>query len=450
MFFLQKPFEYEVRCPIHGSIPFNEREKKIINHPFFQRLRHISQLGFGSYVYPSAVHTRFTHSLGAMHLSGKIFEQLFIHGNPSLESLFPQKKLAYYYQLIRFAALLHDIGHPPFSHVSESILPSVVELSLPFLKKKETNRRATHEDFSVAIVIELSKAQHALITPEEKQDIIALLTGDIQLSASLFSDNNSVQIFPLLHQMISGEIDVDRMDYLLRDSYFAGVTYGNFDLNRIISSMSCWLHESTGNILLSVDNDGIPAYDDFLLARSNMFLQVYFHKTLSAFNQYLQNAFKEKEVFFQINGNLEEFLHCTENLFFEALKEVSHKKWAGKVIHRTVAKTLLRWINPNQEQKKRILIIKELLQKEGIEYIFTHPCNEFSSQLSYKTIKSDTLVSKQQAFGNIVYQPISETSPLLKIAKKNIEILQIYVFEDTLEFANEIINHTFSVKPLFT
>ena len=144
----------ESRCPIHGTISFNNREKQIIDHPFFQRLRYISQLGFANYVYTGATHSRFGHSLGVMHLAGGIFDRILSSEQNCLPSLFPQSDLSYFRQIIRFAALLHDVGHPPFSHSSEAILPQKKCLNLPlkWYKSISLEDQATHEDFSVSII----------------------------------------------------------------------------------------------------------------------------------------------------------------------------------------------------------------------------------------------------------------------------------------------------------
>jgi len=115
----------------------------------------------------------------------------------------------------------------------------------------------------------------------------------------------SPMIFPLLSQLISGEIDVDRMDYLLRDSYFAGVPYGQFDLERLISSLTFCIESSLNQFLLAIDGEAVPTYENFLLARVHMFSQIYFHKSLGAYIHYLRKAIQENEIDLKINGYYE-------------------------------------------------------------------------------------------------------------------------------------------------
>ena len=185
---MSNPFPiYKSRCPIHGLISFNEKERQIIDHPFYQRLRHISQLGFASYVYTGATHSRLAHSLGVMHLAGQIFDQIVTVEQDWLSELFTEEDLAYFRQIIRFAALLHDVGHPPFSHSSEAILPEkkMLELPVAWYESLSREQQATHEDFSIAIIYALAQETSPLLSMQEAQDICSLIDNAIQISESL-------------------------------------------------------------------------------------------------------------------------------------------------------------------------------------------------------------------------------------------------------------------------
>src|SRR3989344_4690018 len=138
---------YELRDPIHGSIKFNEREKSVIDHRFFQRLRYIYQLGLTDLVYPGAVHNRFIHGLGAMHVAGKLFNKI-LGEKEYLASFFNEEETKYMREVVRFAGLLHDIGHMPFSHAAETAMPNFCDLKIPreWFSNYDESRQATHED----------------------------------------------------------------------------------------------------------------------------------------------------------------------------------------------------------------------------------------------------------------------------------------------------------------
>ena len=196
---------YEIRDPIHGFIELNEWEWDIINHPAFQRLRRIRQLAWTDMVYPGATHTRFEHSLGVMHVATRLFDSLRKRESEILttEYLFEDAGLDRQRQIIRLAALLHDIGHGPFSHAAEELFP---------LKPRST-KRYQHEDYSSAIIefiLHEEIQNHPLNTNNFRikiSEIINIFTGvPIALNTLVWKN------------IVSGQMDADRMDYLLRDS----------------------------------------------------------------------------------------------------------------------------------------------------------------------------------------------------------------------------------------
>ncbi|HEX7927284.1 MAG TPA: HD domain-containing protein, partial [bacterium] len=193
---------YEIRCPVHGTVTFSPRELRVINHPLVQRLRCVSQLGLASLVFPGATHTRFNHSLGVMHLAGRVFDQIA----PSLElpGGAAGEAHTYWRTVVRMAGLLHDVGHPPFSHTFEAILPTKGRLPLPrdWYRHLEPTARATHEDFSVAAVHHLSQGPEALLTSEEARDICALIDDAIAPSDRMAKPPGGPSIYPVLKQII--------------------------------------------------------------------------------------------------------------------------------------------------------------------------------------------------------------------------------------------------------
>ncbi len=217
----------EIRDPIHGSISLNELELSLLDTPQMQRLRRIKQLGFTYLAYPSATHTRFEHSLGVMHLAGRIAEQIDL----------PKEDI----QLARICGLLHDIGHPAFSHTFEHLV--------------ERHSKRSHEDVACEIISKDPIASILSSAGFSSKDAVDALSG----RKKPFSD------------ILSSDLDADRMDYLLRDSHYTGVAYGVIDLERLIHTMK--LHKDQ---LVLTD---LPAAEFLLRARSLMYQTVYEHHT---------------------------------------------------------------------------------------------------------------------------------------------------------------------------
>ncbi len=274
--------QYYIRDPIHGFIEFNEWEKTIINSPEFQRLRRIKQLSLSDMVYPGTNHTRFEHSLGVMHVATQMFDNIvrrnkefLYHGLGYDESALKRQRL-----IIRFAGLLHDIGHAPFSHVGEDLMPVK-----PGQEDKQKKQRYKHEDYSITIIknrfkeyIDDYEYNHLKITTDE---VCELLKTDPPFTRQLFWRN-----------LISSQLDADRADYLLRDSYHAGVNYGKYDLKRILRTLTVLKDPETGNFLIGIDKSGWHAAEGLIVARYQMFSQVYFHHTRKAYDKHITEAIK--------------------------------------------------------------------------------------------------------------------------------------------------------------
>lgn len=225
-----------IRDSVYGDISLSNFEVRIMDMPQFQRLRRIKQLGLISLIYPGATHTRFEHSIGTMNLGSKLSEELGLNSDDI--------------ELIRASALLHDIGHGPFSHVSEGVLSVPHEELTKYVVTKTSMRDLLEEKFDV-------------------NEIVDIVNGKGYLGP-----------------IVSGELDVDRMDYLLRDSHNTGVAYGIIDYERIISNLKL----EDGLIL---DIKGVQAAEGALVSRYFMYPSVYQHHTTRIVNSMFRRALKK-------------------------------------------------------------------------------------------------------------------------------------------------------------
>lgn len=269
---------YEIRDPIHGFIEIDSWERVIIDHPVFQRLRRIRQLAWTDMVYPGAMHTRFEHSLGVMHVATKMYDHIRKKKSDYLkkEMGFNDSGLDRDRKLVRLACLLHDVGHSPFSHAGEGLMDINTDINKPY----------KHEDYSAAIV--LYKFKDAIEKHPQNEnyhftakEISDFLSGSIDLGRRL-----------LWRNLVSGQLDADRADYLLRDSYHIGVNYGSYDLNRLLVTLTVSKHPETGAPLIAIEEGGLHAAEALIIARYLMFTQVYFHHTRRAYDYHIAEAMK--------------------------------------------------------------------------------------------------------------------------------------------------------------
>ena len=267
---------YQIRCPVHGFVTITDWEREVIAQPAFQRLRRIRQLAWTDQVYPGAMHTRFEHSLGVMHVATRLYDSIVERAKPTLvsELAYDEGGLERDRFLVRLTALLHDVGHSPFSHAAEELFP------LP----GEGEARYEHEDYSAAII--RTQLRDVIESHPLNQnyrlsadDVADLLEGNAKAGRALF-----------WRELISGQMDADRIDYLLRDSLHTGVDYGRFDWRRLVNSVAVVPGVDQRGLLLGVSEGGFHAAEGLVLARYFMFTQVYFHKTRVAFNHHLQRA----------------------------------------------------------------------------------------------------------------------------------------------------------------
>jgi len=238
------------RDPIHGFIRTDALEAALVASRPLQRLRFVRQLGLTFLIYPGAEHSRFNHVLGTMHLAGRVYDALAERpGSPLDPSATSRQR-----RLVRVAALVHDIGHAPFSHTAEDLFDQPID----------------HEEMT-----------RRLLGCEELRAIFERHGDGVDAAAvvRVLSRTSADERELLLSEIISGELDVDKMDYLLRDSLYCGVRYGSFDLERLIDTMAPLRDPQSGAWHIGVDAGGVHALEALVMARYYMFTQVYFNPT---------------------------------------------------------------------------------------------------------------------------------------------------------------------------
>lgn len=244
-----------INDPVYGFISIDDDLVfDLIQHPIFQRLRHIRQLGLADLVYPGANHTRFQHALGAMHLMRRVLEGFRGKGIEISDREFVSAQIA---------VLLHDIGHGPFSHTLEETLLHQVK----------------HESISYQLMLKLDSD----------------FKGELQLALKMFRNGYTRKFF---HQLVSSQLDIDRLDYLRRDCFFTGVMEGSIGVDRIISMLN--VHDNQ----IVVEEKGIYSIEHFLNARRLMYWQVYLHKTAVSAERLLVNIIKRAQYISQSGGDL--------------------------------------------------------------------------------------------------------------------------------------------------
>ena len=374
--------------PIYGfiSIP-SELIYKIIEHTYFQRLRRISQLGLSYLVYPGAHHTRFHHAIGAMHLMQKAILVLKNKG-VKINELEEEGLL--------IAILLHDIGHGPFSHALEHSLVNNI----------------SHESISIEFMKELN----------------SIFKGRLSLAIKIFQNKYKKKF---LHQLISSQIDVDRLDYLNRDSFYSGVAEGIVNSTRIIDMYNVF----NGNLV--VDYKGIYTIEKFLLSRKLMYLQVYMHKTVLSAEHTLMNILKRAKYLASNNisifstNNLKKFLsseinmndkkNITENLkLFSKLDDydimTSIKEWQNSDDH------ILSCLSKQIIQRKLHKIHE--IDKKDSKYILNQTKKKLNKKYIKKSSDSEYFVFLLRTKHKI-YTPKKNPINVLNLKKNKLELSSI-------------------------
>lgn len=322
----------EIRDPIHGYIKITREERDLIDSLFIQRLRRIHQLAGAYLVYPGGVHTRFEHVIGTMHVAGLIGQSIANTAGLRDDDI----------QELRIAALLHDVGHGPFSHLFEEVLFERTDV--------------THEDLSQRIVTESNIAEILRREGQEPSKISRLCVG-----------KSGGQ--PFLNQVIAGGLSADMMDYLLRDAYFTGVEYGKVDIQRIIDSLDI---SDDGHMML--ERAALYAFEALLIARYEMFKAVYFHRTVRAAELMLAHSMNLADDELQLTeiSRIEKILRLTDEVVLQQLADLSPhspelkmaKKLALNYMHRKLVKCVFEKVVQRKDRTIQRILSKKSFRDE--------------------------------------------------------------------------------------
>lgn len=363
----QKPnyhdLAWQVSDPIHGTIEVSNLEAAVIDSRPFQRLRKVKQLGNVHLVFPGAVHNRFGHSIGVMHVAGKMFDALF--KNTGTEALHNNdvKELRI---LVRLAGLLHDVGHGPFSHTFESCLKhkendelvrstvNQLDQSLQIPKNWIDERKQDeffdaplqHEYYSFGLIKYIFSKVDNL--HETAHDVCSLLDERIipsaritqlfeKVAATVFHGANPTSLRRCLKAILSGELDADRLDYLQRDSYYCGVSIASIDTDYILNSISLAEHrkrQQSGNekreLYISISKSALPAFEQVLISRKQMYDRVYHHRVNSGFDYLLEclvdYLMQNKKGGVKLPTSVEGFLQMTDDWLESKILEVANSQ----------------------------------------------------------------------------------------------------------------------------
>lgn len=362
----------EIRDPVHGNIELSNSEVPVIDSAEYQRLRAIKQLGFAEFSFPAATHNRYLHSIGVLHVAGLSFDQIF--------KSFPFSKLATRQRLrstLRLAALLHDVGHGPLSHTTEEVMPPLADLKIAAYKHRKTQvqqDRANHEDYTIKYLTDspLTKILQDSFSDIPPMYVAALIDKTLQVEDDFFHDQG-IDFRPILSQLVSSELDCDRMDYLERDSYFCGTNYGKIDLPWMINNMTAYLHQD--KMFLALNRRALYTFDDFMISRHHMHLMVYFHHKSVIYEEMLNRYLMSKDCSFHLPADINEYTRYNDYKLHEHLANHTNP-WAQRIAQRRPYRVLIEL--HSTEETKRPEKIEQALKAEGVDTIWASSSSRLS------------------------------------------------------------------------
>lgn len=424
---------YKVCDPLHGYISFDEDEQKIIEHPYFQRLRFIQQLGFVQYAYPGAVSNRFLHSLGVCHLAGRAFDSVFSHSKAQLPLSDGKKKQ--FRKVLKLAALLHDIGHGPLSHTTEFLMPSLKSLNLKkFLK---ADRPARHEDYTLKFIMDSELSRIIQSLGLEPLWPARLLHPDLTGAEDFFREGG-LDFLPLLRQIVSSDLDVDRMDYIHRDSYYCGVNYGRVDSNWLLTHFT--FHQVEDKLYLALNREALWTAESFLLGRHHMHLTVYFHHKPVVYEKMLSRYRESEKEPWTLPCGVEPFSRFIDGSLFEKLKSAEGNEWAARILNKNPYHRVyeISYFSPDSDkmtdEEKQIKVFEKEFSSAGVPFISANS-SDHSLQPILRQVQKDHVFVK--GWHSDKGKTLFEEQAIFKLQRRQIH--RIYADPNDRELAQKII-----------
>lgn len=426
----------EIRDPVHGTIQLNDLEVEIIDSVVFQRLRSIKQLGFSEFSFPGATHNRYIHSLGVCHLAGQAFDAVFKRFSFSSEDVRLRLR-----QTLRLAALLHDIGHGPLSHTTEEVMPKLGELKVDVYSKAQganvdPGRQANHEDYTIKFLTD------SIITPMINNNEygltayhVACLVDKSLKDEDEFFVEQGLNFRNVLSQLVSSEMDVDRMDYLLRDAYFCGTNYGKVELSWLMDNLT--YHNNSDNLNLALNRRALYTFDDFLLSRHHMHLMVYFHHKCIIYEEMLYRYLTSDECSFYLPSDLDEYLRCTDYALYEHLTKVQNS-WAKRIAERNPYKMLFEL--HSLEETGRVQSMQLELETEGIDSILASSTLRLSKYHTASATERSMQIFVVDQYDQLARPyPIEESTEIFQKYEEIRRIERLYVAPENAKSAKQFL-----------
>ncbi len=423
----------EIRDPLHGAITIGAAEAAILDHPFVQRLRGIKQMGFSELPFPGAVHSRYAHSLGVMELAGLAFDQLFSRGE------LPEEQQRCFRLLVRVAALCHDLGHAPFSHCTEFAMPPLKQLGIdaydPELVGHRLEEKATHEDYTIAVLTRSSLARTiAWHLPFSGQHVAALISREVRSPDGLFKVGN-LDYRQVLSQLISSEVDVDRLDYLARDAYYSGAAYGTVDSRWLLSNLGCRVVDGVPTLVL--DHRAIHAFDHFMIARYHMFVMVYYHHKSVCYEELLRKHFNSPECRWRFPEEVEDYRDM-DDVTMHAYLRSCRDEWARRICERRpFRRAIERHGTPREVGLKEA---EERLLDAEIPYLHTSSVSQLSRYAGKKRRSAAPIyVQRRLPGGPEELLPLEQATLIFDRYKQEHHVARLYVPEERMADAQALL-----------